>query len=154
ELLCGMHLFLRRVEPGREAYRVILKDDVSETEIGSIGRHSVTRWTWGIDTLLSMRELDSGGYGVDRKDCQRRFKGAWGAFVARPARLAEFMLMKRKLKVAQAFDRDMRAFFKASTQLEKDEIASRQLHALQAFQRPRDEKLRLADVKQMFLEGR
>jgi hypothetical protein len=56
------------------------------------------------------------------------------------------------LKVAQAFTRDMRAFFKAKTQLEQDEIASRQLHALQAFQRPRDKKLRLADGKQMFLE--
>jgi len=56
------------------------------------------------------------------------------------------------LKVAQAFARDMRAFFNAKTQLEQDEIASRQLHALQAFQHPRDKKLRLADVKQMFLE--
>ena len=56
------------------------------------------------------------------------------------------------LKVAQAFARDMRAFFNAETQLEQDEIASRQLHALQAFQGPRDKKLRLADVKQMFLE--
>jgi hypothetical protein len=42
------------------------------------------------------------------------------------------------LKMAQAFARDMRAFFKAKTQLEQDEIASRQLHALIAFQRPRD----------------
>jgi hypothetical protein len=41
------------------------------------------------------------------------------------------------LKVAQAFARDMRAFFEARTQLEQDEIASRQLHALQAFQHPR-----------------
>jgi hypothetical protein len=56
------------------------------------------------------------------------------------------------LKVARAFIRDLQAFFKARTQLEQDEIASRQLHALQAFQRPRDKKLRLADVKQMFLE--
>ena len=55
-------------------------------------------------------------------------------------------------KVAQAFVRDMRAFFKAKNQLEQDEIASRQLHALQAFQRPRDKRLRLADVKQIFLE--
>jgi hypothetical protein len=55
-------------------------------------------------------------------------------------------------KVAQAFVRDMRAFFKARTQLEQDEIASRQLHALQAFQHPRDKRLRLADVKQMFLD--
>jgi len=33
-------------------------------------------------------------------------------------------------RVAQAFARDMRAFFKATNQLKQDEIASRQLHAL------------------------
>jgi hypothetical protein len=41
------------------------------------------------------------------------------------------------LEVALAFTRDMRAFFKAESQLKQDEIASRQLHALQAFQHPR-----------------
>jgi hypothetical protein len=56
--------------------------------------------------------------------------------------------------VAQAFVRDMRAFFKAKNQLKQDEIASRQLQALVAFQRPRDKRLRLADVKQMFLQMR
>jgi hypothetical protein len=40
-------------------------------------------------------------------------------------------------RVAQAFVRDMRAFFRAKNQLKQDEIASSQLHALQAFQRPR-----------------
>jgi hypothetical protein len=55
-------------------------------------------------------------------------------------------------RVAQAFVKDMRAFFKAKNQLKRDEIASRQLHALIVFQRPRDKKLRLADVKQMFLQ--
>ena len=55
-------------------------------------------------------------------------------------------------RVAQAFVRDIRAFFKAKNQ--RDEIASRQLHALWAFQSPPDKKLRLADVKQMFLEMR
>jgi hypothetical protein len=55
-------------------------------------------------------------------------------------------------RVAQAFVRDMRAFFKANNQLKQDEIASRELHALIAFQRPRGKKLRLADVKEMFLE--
>ena len=58
------------------------------------------------------------------------------------------------LEVAHTFARDMRAFFRAKTQLEQDEIASRQLHTLQAFQHPRDKKLRLADVKKMFLEMR
>ena len=53
-------------------------------------------------------------------------------------------------RVAQAFVRDMRAFFKARNQLKQDEIASRQLHALIALQRPRDKKLRLADVKELF----
>jgi hypothetical protein len=57
-------------------------------------------------------------------------------------------------RVAQAFVRDMRAFFKAKNQLKQDEIASRQLHALWAFQGPRDKRLRLADVKAMFLQMR
>src|SRR5262245_37135241 len=52
---------------------------------------------------------------------------------------------------AQAFVKDMRAFFKAKNQLKQDELASRQLHALWAFQRPREKKLRLADVKAMFV---
>jgi hypothetical protein len=57
-------------------------------------------------------------------------------------------------RVARAFVRDMRAFFRAKNQLKQDEIASRQPHALAAYQRPRDKKLRLADVKQMFLQMR
>jgi hypothetical protein len=57
-------------------------------------------------------------------------------------------------RVAQAFVKDMRASFKAKNLLKQDEIASRQLHALIAFQRPRDKKLRLADVKQMFPQMR
>jgi hypothetical protein len=55
-------------------------------------------------------------------------------------------------RVAKAFVKDMRAFFKAKDQLKQDEIASRQLHALIPFQRPRDKRLRLADVKEMFLQ--
>ena len=55
-------------------------------------------------------------------------------------------------RVAKAFVKDMRAFFKAKDQLKQDEIASRQLHALISFQRPRDKGLRLADVKEMFLQ--
>jgi hypothetical protein len=57
-------------------------------------------------------------------------------------------------RVAQAFVRNMRAFFKAKNQLKQDEIASRQLHALWAFQRPREKKLRLADVKELFHQMR
>ena len=55
-------------------------------------------------------------------------------------------------QVARTFVRDMRAFFKAKDQLSQDEIGSHQLDALVAFQRPREKKLRLADVKEMFVQ--
>jgi hypothetical protein len=45
----------------------------------------------------------------------------------------EYAVCAFPLWVALAFARDMEAFFKAETQLEQDEIASRQLHAVQAF---------------------
>jgi hypothetical protein len=57
-------------------------------------------------------------------------------------------------EIAQAFVRDMKAVFKAKTQLKQDEIAARQCWALQAFQGPREKKPRLTDVKRMFLERR
>jgi len=56
--------------------------------------------------------------------------------------------------VAQAFAKDMRAFFAASSSLKQDEIAARQMHALNEHRRPRDKALRLADVKQIFLQMR
>jgi len=46
----------------------------------------------------------------------------------------------------------MRAFFATPNTLKQDEIAARQLQALNEFRRPRDKPLRLADVKRMFLE--
>ena len=58
------------------------------------------------------------------------------------------------LAIAKAFARDMRAFHAEENSIKRDEIASRQLHAQWAFQGPRDKRLRLADVKQMFLEMR
>ena len=57
-------------------------------------------------------------------------------------------------EIARAFVKDMRAFFREENQLKRDEIAARQLYALSAFQRPRDKKLRLSDVKQMFEQMR
>ena len=39
--------------------------------------------------------------------------------------------------VAQAFAKDMRAFFAASSSLKQDEIAARQMHALNEHRRPR-----------------
>jgi hypothetical protein len=56
-------------------------------------------------------------------------------------------------EAARAFVEDMRAFFKASGH-EADEIAARQCWALRAYQKPRDKKLRLSDVKEMFLAMR
>jgi hypothetical protein len=56
--------------------------------------------------------------------------------------------------VAKAFVRDMRAYFVERNELKRDEIAACRLHALNEFRRPRDKKLRLADVKAMFLEMR
>jgi hypothetical protein len=95
-----MPLFLRRIEPGRESYRFILADEDGETELGSIGpQHATggtTRWVWGIDTVIPMREADQSGFGADRKDCMKRFHAAWEKFASDPARLTEFMRMKRQ----------------------------------------------------------
>ena len=57
-------------------------------------------------------------------------------------------------QVAEAFVRDMRAFFRAKDQLAQDEIAARQCWALQLYQRPRDEKLRPTDVEKLFVQMR
>ncbi|HKU05090.1 MAG TPA: hypothetical protein VJR30_03395 [Bradyrhizobium sp.] len=46
----------------------------------------------------------------------------------------------------------MRAFFTEENAIKRDEIAGRRLFALSTFQRARDKKLRLADVKEMFLQ--
>ena len=96
-----MPLYLRKVihQQARESYRVVLKDDVSETEIGSIGpQHeagAVTRWVWAIDTVIPMREHEQTGYGTNIKDCQRRFKAAWEELASDPARLIDFLRIKR-----------------------------------------------------------
>jgi hypothetical protein len=77
-------------------YRVIIRDGAEiEIEIGSIGRQ-FDGWFWGIDTVLPMREMESEGYGKDRADCMRKFRAAWDRFAADPARLTEFLAMKRK----------------------------------------------------------
>ena len=79
-------------------YRVIIRDGAEieiEIEIGSIGRQ-FDGWFWGIDTVLPMREMESEGNGKDRADCMRKFRAAWDRFAADPARLTEFLAMKRK----------------------------------------------------------
>jgi len=56
-------------------------------------------------------------------------------------------------EVAKAFVKDMRVFFDAGgTGPKADEIAARQLHALRAYQGPREKKLKLTDIKRMFVE--
>jgi hypothetical protein len=41
----------------------------------------------------------------------------------------------------------MRAFHRERNLIKREEIAGRQLHALQGYRRPREWKLRLSDVK-------
>jgi hypothetical protein len=44
----------------------------------------------------------------------------------------------------------MRAYFAEQNAIKRDEIAARQLHALREHQGPREKKLRLADLIEMF----
>jgi hypothetical protein len=46
----------------------------------------------------------------------------------------------------------MRAFHAETNAIKRDEIAARQLPALQQFQGTRDKELRLIDVKEIFQE--
>ena len=54
------------------------------------------------------------------------------------------------MQVAKAFIKDMKAFHAEPNVIKRDEIASRQLHALRKYQGPREKKLRVHDVKEMF----
>ena len=49
-------------------YRVILKCEDGEFEIGSIGVQHSGAWAWGIDTVIPMRALETQGEGRDCKD--------------------------------------------------------------------------------------
>jgi hypothetical protein len=97
-----MDLFLRKVihPQAHNNYRVVLKHDGLETEIGSIGiQHAsgaIERWAWGIDNVIPMRDTESEGIGKDRKDCMKQFRAAWDRFSADRARLTEFLQAKRK----------------------------------------------------------
>jgi hypothetical protein len=48
----------------------------------------------------------------------------------------------------------MKAFFAEENPIQRDGIAVRQLRSLREHHGPRDKKLRLCDVKEMFLEMR
>jgi hypothetical protein len=91
-----MDLFLRKVihPHADDRYRVILKDGSEEIQLGSIGVQFGT-WHRGIDSVIPMRELETEGTGTDRKDCMRQFRAAWDRFSADPARLTQFIDVKR-----------------------------------------------------------
>jgi hypothetical protein len=92
-----MELFLRKVihPQAHDNYRVILKDDGVEIEVGSIGVQ-FDSWHWGIDNIVPMVGTETDGIGKDRKDCMRQFRAGWDRFSADPIRLSEFLEMKRK----------------------------------------------------------
>jgi hypothetical protein len=54
--------------------------------------------------------------------------------------------------VAKALAKDMAAYFAEEDRLKRNEIALRQLHVLREHQGPREETLRLSDVKAMFIK--
>ena len=72
----------------------------SSPRLGPIGvQHgsgATKHWTWVIDTVIPMREVDAQGRGKDQKDCMRQFRAAWDKFSADSARLTEFLQTKRR----------------------------------------------------------
>jgi hypothetical protein len=54
--------------------------------------------------------------------------------------------------VARRFFKDLRAFLAEKNTTKADGIAARQLQVLRQYQGPREKKLRLSDVKQIFLQ--
>ena len=57
-------------------------------------------------------------------------------------------------EVARRFFKDLRAYFAEENLIKRNGIAARQLHALRQHIGPRDKKLRLTDVKEMFVQMR
>jgi hypothetical protein len=99
-----MDLYLRKIDHPQapDSYRVILKIDEIEFEIGSIGSQgaigAATVWAWGIDTVVPMREIEAEGCGADLRDSMQKFRAAWQRFSADPARLTEFLETKRRAR--------------------------------------------------------
>jgi hypothetical protein len=54
--------------------------------------------------------------------------------------------------VARAFVDDVRAYFAEENPIKREGIAVRQLRALREHQGPREKKLRLSDVKELFAQ--
>ena len=99
-----MDLYLRKVEHSQahNNYRVLIKLDDGDFEIGSIGIKTFTSddtgWTWGIDTVIPLRDIESEGRGKDRSDCMKQFKTAWEAHCNQEGWLEEFLAMKRQVR--------------------------------------------------------
>jgi hypothetical protein len=55
-------------------------------------------------------------------------------------------------EIVRRFFEDLRAYQRENNPIKANEIAARQLHALRQYQRPREKKLRLSDVKAMFAQ--
>ena len=55
-------------------------------------------------------------------------------------------------EIARRFFKDLRAFFAENDAIKADGIAARQLQTLRIYLGHREKKLRLADVKEMFLQ--
>jgi hypothetical protein len=93
-----MDLYLRKVThpQAHENYRVVLRLDEGEFEIGSIGIQHGAAWRWGIDTVIAMRTHETQGKGKNRRDCMRQFKTAWERFADDEANLVEFLNAKRR----------------------------------------------------------
>ena len=74
-----MNLYLRKIihPQAHDNYRVILKGEDGEFEIGSIGIQHSGAWSWGIDTVIPVRSFETEGEGRDRSDCMQQFKAAW-----------------------------------------------------------------------------
>ena len=54
--------------------------------------------------------------------------------------------------IARAFVEDMKAYFAEENPIKREGIAVRQLRALREHQGPREKKLRLSDVKELFAQ--
>jgi hypothetical protein len=99
-----MDLYLRKVDHPQaiDNYRVILKDEAGDVEVGSIGIKTFTSmetgWTWGIDTVIPMRAAQTEGRGTDRRDCMRKFRAAWDELTKDRGWLDEFLAAKRRRK--------------------------------------------------------
>ena len=67
----------------------------------------------------------------------------------------EFMIRKPldlPPAVARAFVEDMKAYFAEENPIKREGIAVRQIRALREHQGPREKKLRLSDVKELFAQ--